>query len=69
MWGKRKTKEVTNRYVPDTGLGQSESEAGHSTAPRSGFRSPDAMRCSFLGNGLGDWAVILGVFKPVRLEG
>ena len=32
------------------------------------FPSPDAMWCSFLGNGLGDRAAILGVFKPVRLE-
>ena len=27
------------------------------------------MRCSFLGNGLGDRAAILGVFKPVSLHG
>ena len=33
------------------------------------FPSPDTMWCSFLGNGLGDQAAILGVFKPVILEG
>ena len=32
------------------------------------FPSPDAMCCSFLANGLGDRAAILGVFKPVCLE-
>ena len=34
--------------------------------PGAWFPSPDAMWCSFLGNGLGDRAAILGVFKPVR---
>jgi len=33
------------------------------------FPSPDEMWCSFLRNGLGDRAAILGVFKPVRLDG
>jgi len=32
------------------------------------FHSPDTMRCSFLGNGLGDRAVILVIFKPVCLQ-
>ena len=32
------------------------------------FPSPDAMWCSFLGNGLGDRAAILGIFKPVCLD-
>ena len=32
------------------------------------FPSPDAMRCSFLGDGLGDRAAILGYLNPCALK-
>jgi len=52
--------------VPDLGLGleagpEPEPEAGYSTASRRGSLAERAMRCSFLGSGIGDQAAILGV--------
>jgi len=66
------TRSACDVSVPDAGLGQRQSlrqepEAGHSTAPRRGSLAIRAMRCCFLGSGIGDRAAILGVFKPVRL--
>ena len=47
---------------------EAEPEAGHSTAPMRGSLAERAMRCSFLGRGIGDRAAILGVFKPVSRD-
>ena len=63
---------VTSVYLMRTGPEaepEAEPEAGHSTAPRRGSLAERAMRCSLLGSGIGEQAVILGVFKPVCLEG
>ena len=59
--------------VLDVGLGleagpEAEPEAGYSTASRRGSLAERAMRCAFLGNGIGDWAAILGIFKLVSLD-
>ena len=58
---------VTSVYLmQDWARGSARGWAQHRS--EAWFPSPDAMRCSFLGNGLRDGAAILGVFKPVRLE-
>ena len=55
--------------VPDAGLGQRQSQRLGTASDHSGaWFSPDVMRCSFLGKGLGDRAAILWAFKPVCLE-
>jgi len=54
--------------VLDAGLVQRQSQRLDKHRSEAWFPSPDAMRCSFLDNGLGDRAAILGVFKPVCLE-
>jgi len=45
-----------------------EPEAGYSTASRRGSLAERAMRCAFLGSGIGDQTAILGIFKLVRPE-
>ena len=59
--------------VLDLGLGleagsEPEPEAGYSTASRRDSQPERAMRCSFLGNELGDRPAILGIFKLVSLD-
>ena len=51
--------------ISDAGLDQRQSQRVRGVFPKA----ERAIRCSFLGNGLGDRAAILEVFKPVRLEG
>ena len=59
---------VTSVYLmQDWARGRARGWAQHLS--EASFPSPDAMRCSFLRNGLGDRAAILGVFKRVRLDG
>ena len=59
---------VTSVYLmQDWARGRARGWAQHRS--EAWFPSPDAMWCSFFGNGLGDRAAILGVFKPVRLQG
>ena len=60
-------KPVTSVYlVQDWARGRARGWAQHLS---EAWFSPDEMWCSFLRNGLGDRAAILGVFKPVRLDG
>ena len=50
--------------VLDLGLGleaEPEPEAGYSAASRQGSLAERAMRCAFLGSGIGDRPMILGV--------
>jgi len=59
---------VTSVYLmQDWARGRARGWAQHRS--EAWLPSPDAMRCSFLGNGLVDRAAILGVFKPVHVEG
>ena len=55
---------LTNELGLEAGL-EPEPEAGYSTASRRGSLAERVMRCSFLGNELGDRPAIMGIFKLV----